>query len=75
MAIFDLRESIIPFSLLQISNHFKSMESGEIVEILCCDASIEKDLRCILPRREYETLFADLTSKERNEFCIRLRKI
>jgi len=75
MTTFDLRESIIPFSLLQISNHFKMMKPGEAMDIICPDATIEKDLQCILPRREYEIIPLDQTSTETNVFFIRLRKI
>ena len=75
MTIFDLRETIIPFSLLQICNHFKRMNPGDVVDIVCGDVSIEKDLRCILPRRQYEILLLDPTSTQDNSFCIRLRKI
>jgi len=70
-----LRESIIPFSLLQISNHFKRMKSGEVVDIICPDATTEKDLHCILPRRQFEIFLMDPASTESNVFFIRLRKI
>jgi TusA-related sulfurtransferase len=74
MTTFDLRESIIPFSLLQISNHFKRMKSGEVVDIICPDATVEKDLQCILPRREYEIFLLDQAVSEINGFFIRLLK-
>lgn len=72
---FDLRESIIPFSLLQISNHFKAMKPGEYIEIICSDETIAKDLRCILAKFEYESQYIDKPDTKAPEFCIRLRKI
>lgn len=59
MDTFDLRGTIIPFSLLQISNHFNRMQPGEIFEVVGVDAAIENELRCILPARAYEILPCD----------------
>ena len=56
MVTFDLRETIIPFSLLQICNYFKQMKVGDVIEILSPDAGIEKDLKCILPDSDCETV-------------------
>jgi TusA-related sulfurtransferase len=75
MATFDLRETIIPFSLLQISNHFKRMKPGEAIEILCCDKHIARDLSCILPRLEYEIVFSKAPETARTEFLICLKKL
>jgi TusA-related sulfurtransferase len=75
MATFDLRETIIPFSLLQISNHFKRMKPGEALEILCCDENIARDLSCILPRLEYEIDFSEAPETKRTEFLICLKKL
>lgn len=75
MTTFDLRETIIPFSLLQISNHFKRMKPGEVIEILCCDDRIARDLKCILPRLEYEIVFFESPETGRTEYSICLKKL
>ena len=63
MVSFDLRETLIPFSLLQISNLFREMEPGEELEILAgtdpTGVSILKDVLLILPKAQY-----DLISRE-----------
>ena len=63
MLTFDLRETLIPFSLLQVANAFREMKPGEEIEIFAgvtpIDAAILKDVLLILPRADY-----DLISKE-----------
>jgi TusA-related sulfurtransferase len=51
---FDLREAIIPFSLLQITNLFYRMPAGETIEIIGNDASIAEDLQRILSAPDCE---------------------
>ena len=75
MVTFDLRETIIPFSMLQICNYFKQMKTGDVIEIISFDAGIEKELKCILPESACETTFKPLPTTERTEYCIYLRKI
>ena len=63
MITFDLRETLIPFSLLQVANAFREMKPGEQIEIFAgvtpIDAAILKDVMLILPRTDY-----DLISRE-----------
>ena len=63
MLTFDLRETLIPFSLLQITNLFREMKPGEEMQIFAgvshIDATILRDVMLILPRTDY-----DLISKE-----------
>lgn len=57
----DLRGVIIPFSLLKASQVFKIIKPGELLEILCSDPDIQKDLFKILPHSAYElTLIEEL---------------
>lgn len=78
MVSFDLRETLIPFSLLEITNLFREMKPGEELEIVAgthpTETSILNDVLMILPHAEY-----DLVSKETLEFSspvtrLRLRK-
>jgi hypothetical protein len=63
MITFDLRQTLIPLSLLQVANAFRWMKPGEEIEIFAgvttIDAAILKDLLMILPRTDY-----DLISRE-----------
>lgn len=63
MLYFDLRETLVPFSLLQITNLFGEMKPGDELEIFAgvshVDMAILKDVILILPRTDY-----DLISKE-----------
>jgi TusA-related sulfurtransferase len=49
MDIFDLRNAIIPFSLLEIRQRFKKMRPGDSLEVLWSDASAADDLMRVLP--------------------------
>jgi TusA-related sulfurtransferase len=53
MLSFDLRESIISFSLLEITYHFKKMRSGEVMEIWGADAGTISRLKNMLPTNSY----------------------
>jgi len=63
MVKLDLRETLIPFSLLQITNAFRKMKPGEEMEILAgvttIDAALLKDIRLILPPSKYDLHFAE----------------
>jgi len=74
MDSFDLRETIIPFSLLQITNHFKRMKPGEVMEIIASDASIVRDLKSILPELEYELIHMENLDEDRSDFLMRLKR-
>jgi TusA-related sulfurtransferase len=60
MLTFDLRETLIPFSLLQVANAFRQMTPGEEMEICAgvtrIDAAILKDVLLILPETDYDLL-------------------
>jgi TusA-related sulfurtransferase len=75
METFDLRETIISFSLLQITNHFRKMNPGETVEIICADKSVTEDLKCLLPQCSYEFIRIENVSEDSSDFRIELKKI
>ena len=69
----DLRGAIIPFSLLKVSQVFKIIKPGELLEILCSDPDIRNDLFKILPESSYElTLMEEL--EEDYFYRIQLKK-
>jgi TusA-related sulfurtransferase len=75
MVTFDLRMSLIPFALLEICNHFRKMKPGEVIEIHCDETTIERDLRCILPKGQYETMCLEAPAPRGGGRVIRLRKV
>lgn len=74
MKTFDLRQTIIPFSLLQIINHFKTMVPGEVVEIIYADESIVEDLECLLPESGYVLIEKEILDEDASEVKIALKK-
>jgi TusA-related sulfurtransferase len=75
METFDLRETIISFSLLQLTNHFRKMNPGDIVEIICSGQSILEDLKSLLPERSYEVIRTENVIADHSDFRIELKKI
>lgn len=49
MMSLDIRNELIPFSLLKISNAFKRMKPGDVMEVIANDAGIANDLQRLLP--------------------------
>jgi TusA-related sulfurtransferase len=75
METFDLRETIVSFSLLQLTNHFRKMNPGDIVEIFCTDKNIAEDLKCLLPEQSYEFIRIENVDKNSSDLRIELKKI
>ena len=75
MVSFDMRDALIPFSLLQIANAFRRMGPGEVMEILADDAEIRTDLQRILPLDTYDIFFfSEAANAGRSSYRLRLRK-
>ena len=74
MARFDLRGSVLPFSMLQISNHFKEMKPGEILEVVWSDPGAPDDLLRVLPVSAYEILATKEIQDNESQFLMRLKK-
>jgi TusA-related sulfurtransferase len=74
MDSFDLRHAIIPFSLLEITNHFKKMEAGEVMEIIGSDADITTIVKRILPFSQCEVLRNERYGNDGRNVLVRLRK-
>ena len=74
MVRFDLRGSILPFSMLRISNHFKEMKAGEILEVVWSDPGVPHDLLRVLPASAYEVLTTEAIKSNQSQFRMRIRK-
>lgn len=78
MHTFDLRSSLLSFSLLRITNAFDAMKSGEEMEIIAGRSPTDKatlaDIKRILPRGSYD-IVCDLTpAQDESAIVLRLRK-
>jgi TusA-related sulfurtransferase len=74
MVRFDLRGSILPFSMLRISNYFKGMRTGEVFEVVWSDPGAPDDLLRVLPASAYEVLTIEEIQGNESQFRMRLRK-
>jgi TusA-related sulfurtransferase len=74
MQSFDLRDTIIPFSLLQIAYHFQRMKAGEEIEVIGNDPGIESDIKKILPSSEYRVVAVDKQKHNSPYFRLQLKK-
>ena len=68
----DLREAISPLALLKVSQMFREMKSGKIMEILGSDPETKEDLFKILPAASYKLV--DMKD-QKSFYRIRLRKL
>jgi TusA-related sulfurtransferase len=56
MYTFDLRNALVPFSLLDLRHRFKEMRSGESMVVLWGDADAADDLLRILPSKSFDII-------------------
>ena len=75
MQKIDLRGSMVPFTLLKISNSFRTLEKGEILEILLSDRDALDDLVRIIPESAYALIQMEDLSGEDQGTRIQLKKI
>ena len=74
MESFDLRDTLAPFSMLQVVNHLPRMEAGDELEILGDDEETRTDLKTILPAAGCELVSEEEDSPSRGQFRIIFRK-
>lgn len=68
--ILDLRGGVVSFSLLKISQYFREMAAGEVLEVRGFDADTRADLVKILPPGSYRLVYEDAAPDR----CIRILK-
>jgi len=74
MHTFDLRNTIIPFSLLRIINLFKGMSPGDTIEVLWSDPSMPSDLLKVLPADTHTVIMLKEIQGDDPGFRMRLKK-
>lgn len=68
--ILDLTGGVASFSLLKISQIFREMAAGEVLEIRGCDRATRSDLLKILPSGDYHLIY----EKDDTDGCVRILK-
>lgn len=75
---FDLRSSLIPFSMLRIANTFGKMKIGEEIEIVSGISEIDrqtlKDIKRILSSDSYDIIEIRRAKDDGSVIVTRLRK-
>ena len=78
MATFDLRKTLIPFSLLKISNAFNTMQPGDEIEVLAgtdrTESDLFDDLLRILPASSVELISKHVIAGKDPAIKLRLKK-
>lgn len=69
--ILDLRGMIIPLTFLKITQGFRRIKPGEILEIMVSDPDTRRDFFKVLATFPYEVLNS---SEGENLYLVRLRK-
>lgn len=76
MMVFDLREALIPFTLLNIINAFHKMALGDTMDIVAEDDSVTADIQRILPPAAYDIVSAQAAGEAGcRTYRLRLLKI
>ena len=71
---FDLRHTIIPFSLLRIMNIFKEMMPDESIEVEWSEPQASEDLLKVLPKDAYDVLRIETIEGDEGGYRMRLKK-
>ena len=74
MQTLDLRGSMIPFTLLKISNAFRVLDKGAVIEILLGDSDLLDDLVKIIPEFAYELIEMEDSDWEDSGIRLQLKK-
>lgn len=68
---FDLREALTPFAFLKVTQAFRDMKPGEILQVTGDDPKTRKDIFKVLQPVNYTVVD---TEEDDNFYCICLRK-
>ncbi|SDU62001.1 sulfurtransferase TusA family protein [Desulfobacula phenolica] len=69
--ILDLRGVISPIDLLKCKSRLKSMEQGDLIEVMLADLEVVKDLIVIIKRSGDEILYK---KKSMDCICLGIKK-
>jgi TusA-related sulfurtransferase len=74
MQILDLRGFITPFTILKVSNTFKKMSAGGILEILWSNPETSSDLFKVLPATSLEVIVMEEIEGKEPYYRAQLKK-
>jgi len=72
--LLDLRGGISPFALLKVSDTFRQMGQGEMLELLWSDSEASSQIMKILPRNSWEMIKIKEHKGRNSWFKIQLKK-
>ena len=70
----DLRGTIPPITLLKISQVFREMKVGEVLEILCRDLETRRDVFKVLPPFSYDLIMMETKKDESDYIRVQMQK-
>lgn len=70
----DLRGSIVPLTLLKITQIFRTLKPGETMEVLWSEPDIPEDLFKVLPPASYELIAMEELGKVNHYYRFRIQK-
>jgi len=68
---FDFREAITPFAFLKVTQAFRDMKPGEILQVTGDDPKTRKEIFKVLQTINYSVVD---TEEDNNFYCISFRK-
>lgn len=74
MDVFNFKDTLAPFALLEIISRFKQLTPGQMMEIAGIDEAYIVDLQRVLPSADYELRLASQSSDIQRLNCVRIRK-
>ncbi len=70
----DLRGAIIPFTLLKVSQVFRTIQPGDTLEVYWSDPDTPADLFKILPESSYDMISMDVVEEEEPSYRMEIQK-
>jgi len=68
---FDLREAIIPFAFLKVTQAFRDMKPGDILQVMGDDPKTRREIFKVLQTVNYTVVD---TEEDGNYYCICFKK-
>lgn len=70
----DLRGAIIPFTLLKVSQVFRAIQPGDIIEVFWSDPDTPADLFKILPESSFDLIVMEEMEDDEPSYRMEIKK-
>jgi len=70
----DLRRAIVPFTLLKVSQVFRAIQPGDIIEIYWSDPETSADIFKILPESSFELIVMEEMEDDEPSYRMEIKK-